>query len=61
MVICMRNVLYDHMYVSTWSVIEGSVQEGLGDAGLQEETHHWRQALRVCSLSSLPACSLSFL
>lgn len=40
MVICMRNVWHGHMYVSTRSVVGGNVQEGLGDAGLLEETHH---------------------
>lgn len=46
----------------TWSWVHGNVPGGLRDAALMEEVDHGvgDQALRVYSLTLLPACSLCF-
>lgn len=48
-------------YLNTWFRAGGNVAEPLARGGLLEEVHPWGWAVRVCGLSLLLVCSLSFL
>ena len=46
-------------YLNAWSLVAGTVWEGLGGVAMLEEVWHWRLTLRVQRLQLFPTSSLS--